>query len=75
MTSLWVLVVAITVIGTFVLALALRHAHDEVEPTVRAFAAFRDALRPAVAGLRADSAETLDRLDRHARVEAPNSQG
>ncbi|MCZ7525960.1 MAG: hypothetical protein M5U14_05975 [Acidimicrobiia bacterium] len=64
--SPWVIVAALTALGALVVTVAVRRTVDEVEPTVRAFADFRAALRPAVAGLRADARETRARLVRQA---------
>ena len=62
--AVWV-VVGVIAVGTIAAAVASRRHSADVEPTVREFAEFRDALSQQVAGVRDDTRVTR----RH--VEAP----
>jgi len=60
--AVWV-VVGVIGAGAIAAAIASRR-HADVEPTVREFADFRDALSEQVAGARADTGETRAHLAR-----------
>jgi hypothetical protein len=62
--AVWVVVV---VLGAGVaLAAVLARRHDDVEPTVREFAEFRDAIGRQVSGTATDTAATRRHVDRSA---------
>jgi hypothetical protein len=61
--AVWV-VVGVIGVGVLAAALASRRHAAEVEPTVREFAEFRDALSQQVAGVRADTRTTRRHSDR-----------
>ena len=64
MAAVWV-VVAILMIGTVVaLVAAPQVLSDDVEPTVREFAEFRDAISRQVAGVRTDTRNTRQHAER-----------
>ncbi len=65
MTAVWV-VVAILMIGTAVALVAARRASDDVEPTVREFAEFRDAISRQVG----EADEQIAATRRHVEGEA-----
>ena len=66
--AVWV-VVGVIGVGALAAALASRRHSADVEPTVREFAEFRDALSQQVAGVRTDTRSLHRRLDRdHPRV-------
>ena len=59
-----VVVVGVLVIGVGALAYASRHHSDDVEPSVRQFTEFRDAISRQVAGVEAETRSTRRHLDR-----------
>ncbi|MEX1007501.1 MAG: hypothetical protein WD271_06615 [Acidimicrobiia bacterium] len=61
--AVWV-VVGVIGVGAIAAALASRRHAAEIEPTVREFAEFRDALSQQVAGVRADTRTTGRHTDR-----------
>ena len=63
--AVWVVVVVLAVGAAAAAYAAHRHA-DDVEPSVREFTEFRDAISRQVAGVRADTRATRRHLDRHA---------
>ncbi|HXY91755.1 MAG TPA: hypothetical protein VEP49_04715 [Acidimicrobiia bacterium] len=63
--AVWV-VVGIIGVGAIGLAVASRRHTSDVEPTVREFAEFRDALSQQVAPLRSDTRTARRHLDRAA---------
>ena len=63
MAAVWV-VVAILAIGAAAVAYASRRHVDDVEPSVREFTEFRDAISRQVAGVQADTRTTRRHLDR-----------
>ena len=60
--AVWV-VVGVLSIGAVAAVIASRRHAADVEPTVREFAEFRDALSQQVVGLRAQTRATRDHLD------------
>jgi hypothetical protein len=66
--AVWV-VVGVIGLGAIAAALASRRHAAEVEPTVRQFAEFRDALSQQVAGVRTDT-----RNARHHAARAPDAR-
>jgi len=60
--AVWV-VVGILSIGAVAAVIASRRHAADVEPTVREFAEFRDALSQQVVGLRAETRATRGHLD------------
>ena len=65
MVAVWVVVVILGV-GAVAVAYASRRHVDDVEPSVREFTEFRDAISRQVAGVRTDTRSTHRRLDRQA---------
>ena len=61
--GIWVVVVVLGV-GVAAAAVLSRRRADDVEPTVREFAEFRDAIGRQVAGSAADTDATRRHLDR-----------
>jgi len=61
--AVWV-VVGVIAVGAFAAAFASRRHAADVEPTVREFAEFRDALSQQVAGVRSDTRATRRHTDR-----------
>jgi hypothetical protein len=61
--AVWVVIGVLGIGGLFGWYATRRHAAD-VEPTVREFAEFRDALSQQVAGVRTDTRTTRRHLDR-----------
>jgi len=74
-SSLWFVVVALTVVGVALVALTAVRANREIEPTIRAFDEFRSALRPAVAEVRTEATATRARLDQLTRPGTTPPQG
>jgi hypothetical protein len=60
--AVWVVVGVLTV-GAVAVVLASRRHSADVEPTVREFAEFRDALSQQVVGLRTETRATRGHLD------------
>jgi hypothetical protein len=56
-------VVLVLGLGAFAAAWATRRHGDDVEPTVREFAEFRDAISRQVAGVQTDTRATRRHLD------------
>lgn len=56
-------VVLLLAVGVGTAAWATHRNRDDVEPTVREFAEFRDAISRQVAGVQADTASTRHHLD------------
>jgi hypothetical protein len=63
MVTVWVVVVVLGV-GAAAAAYAARRHTDDVEPSVREFTEFRDAISRQVAGVDADTRATRRHLDR-----------
>ncbi len=63
MMAVWVVVVVLG-IGAAAAAYATRRHSDDVEPSVREFTEFRDAISRQVAGVHADTRATRRHLDR-----------
>ena len=63
MLAVWIVVVVLGC-GAVLVARALRRGTGEVEPTVREFAAFREAISRQVAGLHEDTEATSAHLER-----------
>jgi hypothetical protein len=61
--AVWVVVVVLGV-GAAAAAYAARRHSDDVEPSVREFTEFRDAISRQVAGVQAESRATRRHLDR-----------
>jgi hypothetical protein len=61
--AVWVVVVILGV-GAAVAAYATRRHSDDVEPSVREFTEFRDAISRQVAGVQTDTRATRRHLDR-----------
>lgn len=61
--AVWV-VVGVIALGVVAAAIASRRHGADVEPTVREFAEFRDALSQQVRGIRADTQACRHHLDR-----------
>jgi hypothetical protein len=75
MMAVWV-VVGVLGVGAVVAAVASRRHTGDVEPAVREFAEFRDAISRQVAPLQADTRSTQRHLDRqtNGRPAQPTSQ-
>jgi hypothetical protein len=65
MMAVWVVVVVLAV-GALAVAYASRRHVDDVEPSVREFTEFRDAISRQVAGVQTDTRTTRRHLDRQA---------
>ena len=63
MMAVWVVVVVLGV-GAGAAAYATRRHSDDVEPSVREFTEFRDAISRQVAGVQTDTRATRRHLDR-----------
>jgi hypothetical protein len=63
MMAVWVVVVVLGV-GAAAAAYAARRHADDVEPSVREFTEFRDAISRQVAGVQTDTRTTRRHLDR-----------
>ena len=63
MVAVWVVVVILGV-GAGVVAYASRRHVDDVEPSVREFTEFRDAISRQVAGVHTETRTTRSHLDR-----------
>jgi hypothetical protein len=63
MAAVWVVVVVLA-IGAAGVAYASRRHGDDVEPSVREFTEFRDAISRQVAGVHTDTRATRRHLDR-----------
>jgi len=63
MMAVWVVVVVLSV-GAAGAAYAARRHGDDVEPSVREFTEFRDAISRQVAGLQTETQTTRRHLDR-----------
>jgi hypothetical protein len=63
MMAVWV-VVGVLGVGAAAAAYAARRHGDDVEPSVREFTEFRDAISRQVAGVQADTRTTRRHLDR-----------
>jgi hypothetical protein len=61
--AVWVVVVILGV-GAAIAAYAARRHADDVEPSVREFTEFRDAISRQVAGVQTDTRATRRHLDR-----------
>jgi hypothetical protein len=61
--AVWVVVVVLALTAAAVAVAARRHA-DDVEPSVREFTEFRDAISRQVAGVQSDTRATRGHLDR-----------
>jgi hypothetical protein len=62
--AVWVVVVVLAVGAAAAAYAAHRHA-DDVEPSVREFTEFRDAISRQVAGVQTETSTTRRHLDRH----------
>jgi hypothetical protein len=69
MMAVWVVVVVLGV-GTAAVAVATRRHHDDVEPSVREFTEFRDAISRQVTGVDADTRATRRHIDQPAPTPA-----
>ena len=65
MMAVWVVVVVLG-IGAAAVAVASRRHSDDVEPSVREFTEFRDAISRQVAGVQTDTRAARRHLDRQA---------
>ena len=72
--GIWVVVVVLSV-GAAVAAVLSRRRSDDVEPTVREFAEFRDAIGRQVAGAAADNEAARRHLDRTPATNTRNRSG
>ena len=61
--AVWVVVVVLALGATAIAIAARRHA-DDVEPSVREFTEFRDAISRQVLGVQSDTRATRGHLDR-----------
>jgi hypothetical protein len=73
MMAVWVVVVVLGV-GAAAAAYAARRHADDVEPSVREFTEFRDAISRQVAGIQSDTSAARRHLDRQP-VGRPSSSG
>jgi len=71
MMAVWVVVVVLAV-AVAAVAIAARHHADDVEPSVREFTEFRDAISRQVAGVHTDTRTTRRHLD-HQAASRPQS--
>jgi hypothetical protein len=60
--AVWVVVVVLA-LGAAAVAVAARRHTDDVEPSVREFTEFRDAISRQVAGVQSDTRATRGHLD------------
>jgi hypothetical protein len=67
--AVWV-VVGVIALGAIAAAVASRRHSNDVEPTVREFAEFRDALSQQVAGVRSDTRAIRRHVDGPAEPDA-----
>jgi hypothetical protein len=72
--AVWV-VVGVLSMGAVAAVFASRRHSADVEPTVREFAEFRDALSQQVIGLRADTRLARDHLDVRAEARPVEREG
>jgi hypothetical protein len=72
--GIWVVVVVLSV-GAAAAAVLSRRRSDDVEPTVREFAEFRDAIGRQVAGAAADNEAARRHLDRTPATNTRNRSG
>ena len=75
MLVLITLLLLVVIGGTLSLVAVLRHARDEVGPTIDAFAELRGALDPAVLSLRREAFTTARRLEQgrfSGRINSPS---
>jgi hypothetical protein len=70
--AVWV-VVGVVGLGAIAAAYASRRHSADVEPTVREFAEFRDALSQQVAGVRTDTRNTRQHAERPAESREPDA--
>ena len=75
MNPLFDLMVVLVALGAGLVAWLTRRVHDEIAPTVRAFAEFRAALTPSVIELRHEQDLVRARIDRLTRPGNGASQG
>ena len=75
MSPLFDLVVVMAALGAGLVAWLTRRVHDEIDPTVRAFAEFRAALTPSVVELRSEQHLVRARIERLTRPEIGAPQG
>ena len=73
MVAVWVVVVVLG-IGAAAVAVAARRHADDVEPSVREFTEFRDAISRQVAGVQTDTQAAHRHLDRQP-VGRPSTSG
>ena len=72
--GIWVVVVVLG-LGAGAAAVLTRRRSDDVEPTVREFAEFRDAIGRQVAGAAADNEAARRHLDRTPAANTRNRSG
>lgn len=72
MMAVWVVVVVLGV-GAAAAAYAARRHADDVEPSVREFTEFRDAISRQVAGVQTDTRTTRRHLDRQPAGRPPSA--
>jgi hypothetical protein len=72
--GIWV-VVLVLIVGAGAAAVLSRRRSDDVEPTVREFAEFRDAIGRQVAGAAADNEAARRHLDRTPAANTRNRSG
>ncbi|MFI5053685.1 MAG: hypothetical protein ACHQDE_04930 [Acidimicrobiia bacterium] len=72
MVAVWV-VVGVLAIGAGVAAVAARRQSDDVEPSVREFTEFRDAISRQVAGVESDTRSARRHLDGRPEESQPRS--
>ena len=71
--AVWVVVAVLSVGAVAAVVASRRHAAD-VEPTVREFTEFREALSQQVVGLQADTRTTRHHLDAPSAQRVPSSR-
>jgi hypothetical protein len=73
MMAVWV-VVGVLGMGAVAAAYASRRHSDDVEPSVREFTEFRDAISRQVAGVQSDTRTTRRHLDRQPAAAQPTGR-
>ena len=73
MMAVWV-VVGVLAMGAAAVAYASRRHSDDVEPSVREFTEFRDAISRQVAGVQSDTRTTQRHLDRQPATVQPTGR-
>ena len=74
MAGIWVAVLLIATVGCVAVVFMMRRVHDEISPTIRAFAELRGALAPVVSTVHADTDRLNARLATRDAAREPGRQ-